>query len=278
LARHQEKIAPAQIEPIVTCLMEKSQGNFWFLESIDRAFSMVHVPIDASMVLDVPSTLDDIYAQAFEEKFGAGRKRMWLKTQPVLEMICAVIGLRDATFRSIFVTEKDVQKVLSMTTEDCLLVRRALEDIVSCQEDVHSHPLPMETQQPRPSGSLIYRFTNKAWFDWLFMHRKDQIDLERGRRHCMSLVVAEGHPPKDMMHTRASSSSQEKSRHRGGEHRMNLHTDRGANDHPYRVTKDEERNGGDNTRVLSSDRGRRSDIRSSTAPPPRSVHFRNTMK
>ncbi|KAH9140760.1 hypothetical protein AeRB84_014996 [Aphanomyces euteiches] len=154
-------------DQVMALLKAKSGGSCIYLEFVDHAFALsaedVDV-IDAGMVLQLPNSVDAIYATIFEDKYGKGRKRIWQKAQPVLEMIVAATKLSYQKPSQPYVTEAVVEEMLKYTKADLTLVRRSFSDIVSVREGV-------------------YRVENKALVDWLTSQKDDApllINVERG--------------------------------------------------------------------------------------------------
>ncbi|KAH9129752.1 hypothetical protein LEN26_005394 [Aphanomyces euteiches] len=144
-------------DQVMALLKAKSGGSCIYLEFVDHAFALsaedVDV-IDAGMVLQLPNSVDAIYATIFEDKYGKGRKRIWQKAQPVLEMIVAATKLSYQKPSQPYVTEAVVEEMLKYTKADLTLVRRSFSDIVSVREGV-------------------YRVENKALVDWLTSQKDD---------------------------------------------------------------------------------------------------------
>lgn len=138
-------------------LQRKSAGNMAYLTFTQRALSHPMATVlsqfddpaaNAALVtLDVleelPESLYEIFMEIFDDKFGAGRARLWRKAQPLLTLIVAA-----AAGPYSLVRERAARELLSFSSDDMRLLRRAFVDIVSAQGGV-------------------FRIESSALFDWL---------------------------------------------------------------------------------------------------------------
>ncbi|KAF0696819.1 Aste57867_12481 [Aphanomyces stellatus] len=166
-------IDDADVAPL---LKSRSAGSCHYLQFVDYAFAMLPpgTAVDATLAMQLPASLADIFADIFDDKYGAGRKRTWQKAQPVLEMIVAAAMLSFQKPSQPFVTESAVAERLQYTPQDLALVRRSFGDIVSVRDGV-------------------YRLHSQALVEWLVDPARDAlpINVDRG----MHILVHGTAPP-----------------------------------------------------------------------------------